>query len=97
MIKLLNVLVLILSISGVFPISKQDFSHSSTLELAETIEIDFHREFTKYVQTRIISSELDSMFDMLKLPNELRYNEMSELSESDSVSNNSLKLLKTFC
>lgn len=86
MIKFLNIFVLLLSLSGFFLLSKQDQSPSKLLELAETIEKDFNREFTKYVQTGVVSEQLSSIYNVLKLPTELRYNEMSDLPETTSVS-----------
>lgn len=86
MIKFLNIFVLLLSLSGFFLLSQQDQSPSKLLELAETIEKDFNREFTKYVQTGVVSEQLSSIYNVLKLPTELRYNEMSDLPETTSVS-----------
>lgn len=91
MIKFLNIFVLLLSLSGFFLLSKQDQSPSKVLELAETIEKDFNREFTKYVQTGVVSEQLSSIYNVLKLPTELRYNEMSDLPETTSVSIKSTK------
>lgn len=86
MISLFKVIVLTISFFLVFLTKNSD--SFNILELTETIENDFHREFNKYVQTGVISSELHSIYNVLKFPNELRYNELSDLPEQAGVSNN---------
>lgn len=86
MIKSMNILVLILSLFGFFIISKQDESPKTILDSAEIIERDFNSEFTKYAQTGVISEELKSIYDILRLPDELRYIDLIDLPEQMSVS-----------
>lgn len=86
MIKSMNILVLILSLFGFFIISKQDESSKNILDSSEIIERDFNREFTKYTQTGVISEELKSIYDILRLPDELRYIDLIDLPEQMSVS-----------
>lgn len=86
MVQFLNLFVLLLSLSGFFLISTQDQSPSKILELAETLEKDFNREFTKYYQTGVESEQLSSIYDVLRLPDELRYNELSDVPEATGVS-----------
>lgn len=58
------------------------------LDLTETIEKHFEIEFTKYAQTGIVSKELKSIYDLLRLPDDFKYKEMYELPEATSVSHN---------
>lgn len=87
----MNISLLILSLFGLFIISKQDESPKNVLDSSEIIEKDFNREFTKYAQTGVVSEQLNSIYDVLKLPNELRYKEMNDLPEATNVSTYPIK------
>ncbi|XP_063706470.1 sphingomyelin phosphodiesterase-like [Culicoides brevitarsis] len=70
-----------IALFGFFQISKQN----SLLESAETIEKTFNREFTSFAQTGVVSSELLELYDVLRLPNEVRYTEIGDLPEAASI------------
>lgn len=82
----LHIFVLLLSLSGFFLLTKQESKQNEITKLSEIIERDFKKEFTNFAKTGEVTEKLATIYDHLKVPEELRYQELGDLPEEMGVS-----------